>query len=252
MSTLRSAAALAAALAALAVLIRFPTAGPSLLERPTGFVGWWETHGTAEAAIGMLHLATLAGAAYVVAVLAAVTLAAALRVPRAAESIARLAPRSIRRHLVAGVVAGVLMAPATAIAQEPIVVIDIGAEASTESTITLTDLGETAPDHREPRDPDRPTERSEPSEPPVSDFRESFRAGPVAATPDAWLVESGDNLWTIAATVVRDQHGEPADEASVARYWRSLISANARTLDDPDLIHPGQVLTLPPVVTAGS
>ena len=38
---------------------------------------------------------------------------------------------------------------------------------------------------------------------------------------------------------------------SVAVYWGALLEANADRLVDPDLIMPGQMLTLPPL-TAGS
>ena len=38
---------------------------------------------------------------------------------------------------------------------------------------------------------------------------------------------------------------------SVAAYWGALLETNADRLVDPDLIMPGQMLTLPPL-TAGS
>ena len=53
------------------------------------------------------------------------------------------------------------------------------------------------------------------------------------STTDSWSVKPGDNLW-----VIRPSRG------------RALLEANA-DLVDPDLIMPGQMLTLPPL-TAGS
>ncbi len=55
-------------------------------------------------------------------------------------------------------------------------------------------------------------------------------------------VQHGDSLWSIAA----DQVGPEADASLVAAYWRRLQATNAAVVgNDPDLIHPGQVLDLP-------
>ena len=62
----------------------------------------------------------------------------------------------------------------------------------------------------------------------------------------------GDNLWSIATAVVADAIGRPASTTEVADYWRGLIAANHDHVADPDLIHPGQVLALPPMVRGGS
>jgi nucleoid-associated protein YgaU len=54
----------------------------------------------------------------------------------------------------------------------------------------------------------------------------------------------GEHFWGIAEQVV----AERGLTVSVADYWRLLIEANRSRLvdpDDPDLIHPGQVLVLP-------
>ena len=78
----------------------------------------------------------------------------------------------------------------------------------------------------------------------------------VAASPppsqpplaDSVVVAHGDSFWSIAEDVVIDRGG-PRDEGSIARYWRNLVAANLDGLVDPgnpDLIHPGQRLTLPP------
>ena len=251
MSFIRSAAAAAAALGALVVLAALPTAAPALLDDPTGVLTWWETRGTAEASIAIVHLAALVFALYVAVVLVAVTASAALRFPRAATTLARFMPATIRRAITIGVVAGTLAAPTTATGQEAIVVVDIGVDHPTSAPITLTDLGEAEP-LDEVSDPPPRSDQVDELVAVDSSFRESFRAGAVAATPDAWLVEPGDNLWSIAAAVLADERGEPADQGTLVRYWRSLITANAAEVADPDLIYPGQVLNLPPVLTAGS
>ena len=71
---------------------------------------------------------------------------------------------------------------------------------------------------------------------------------------DTWVVSSGESLWSIAEESLQDAWGrsEITDE-EVASYWRPLIAANADRLVDPgnpDLILPGQELTLPAVPAA--
>lgn len=59
-------------------------------------------------------------------------------------------------------------------------------------------------------------------------------------------VEPGDTLWGLCAErLVRDGH-TPTD-AAVAACWPRVHAANRDLLgDDPDLLHPGQALRLPP------
>jgi hypothetical protein len=60
-------------------------------------------------------------------------------------------------------------------------------------------------------------------------------------------VEPGDNLWSIAADHLRAHGaGEPSDP-EIARYWITVIDHNRPTLrsGDPDLIYPGEIVTLP-------
>ena len=62
---------------------------------------------------------------------------------------------------------------------------------------------------------------------------------------ETWIVEAGDHLWAIAAETVADRTGHTDDE-SVGAYWQRLIEANLHIVgDDPDLIHPGQIIELP-------
>lgn len=70
---------------------------------------------------------------------------------------------------------------------------------------------------------------------------------PAAADPgpETWIVEAGDHLWAIAAETVADRTGL-TDEETVGAYWQRLIEANRHVVgDDPDLIHPGQIIELP-------
>jgi len=69
--------------------------------------------------------------------------------------------------------------------------------------------------------------------------------------PDAdhlWTVAPGDSFWAIADEHLQDSWEREVTEAEVATYWTQLIAANTDRLvepGNPDLLLPGQVLTLP-------
>ena len=50
-----------------------------------------------------------------------------------------------------------------------------------------------------------------------------------------YTVKAGDSLSRIA----QREYGDGSK-------WRAIFEANRGTIDDPDLIHPGQELTIPP------
>ena len=54
------------------------------------------------------------------------------------------------------------------------------------------------------------------------------------ATGKTYTVKKGDSLSKIA----KREYGD-------ANKWHAIYEANKGTIKDPDLIHPGQVLTLP-------
>jgi nucleoid-associated protein YgaU len=65
----------------------------------------------------------------------------------------------------------------------------------------------------------------------------------------------GDNLWTIAKGHLAATRGRPAatlSDREVAAYWLKVVDANRQRLRsrDPDLIYPGEQVTLPPVAGA--
>jgi hypothetical protein len=70
-----------------------------------------------------------------------------------------------------------------------------------------------------------------------------------APLPTRWapyVVVPGDCLWSIAAR----QLGTEADDVDIDRSWRAVYAANAAAIgDDPNLIHPGLELALPPLIT---
>lgn len=77
----------------------------------------------------------------------------------------------------------------------------------------------------------------------IKEARES-RAGIIPAV-DEVLVRPGDSLWTIAARHL----GPRAADTQIAETWPLWYAANKHIIgDDPDLLHPGQVLR-PPVAS---
>ncbi len=96
----------------------------------------------------------------------------------------------------------------------------------------------------EPVAPPRPR----PTAMPAARSTEMPEPAPAAsATPPAprtYTVTPGDCLWSIA----RRQLGPRASERAVDRGWRAIYAANAAGIGaDPNLIHPGLVLVLPPL-----
>jgi nucleoid-associated protein YgaU len=76
---------------------------------------------------------------------------------------------------------------------------------------------------------------------------------PPGGPPDQHVVVPGDNLWTIAATHVglaAERDPATLGDAEVASYWTRVIAENRTRLrsGDPDLILPGEVVQLPPLV----
>ena len=144
-----------------------PSAAGGPLSDPMSFLVWWDSVGTASAAITIVHLFAIAGFAYVAVVAALVAVADIFRLGALRHTVLRAARPRLQRTLTAGAFVAVS-----------------------------------------------------------------------AAAP------------AIAETVVAERSGTQT-RGSVAVYWGALLEANADRLVDPDLIMPGQMLTLPPL-TAGS
>jgi len=79
-------------------------------------------------------------------------------------------------------------------------------------------------------------QRAEPSRP----------AAPGGLATTTYEVIGGDSLWCIAASTIRARSGERPTSAAVAGFWPRVYEANRRLIgDDPNLILPGQQLTVP-------
>jgi hypothetical protein len=73
-------------------------------------------------------------------------------------------------------------------------------------------------------------------------------APPAPAPRHEVVVRHGDSFWRLAARHEEERLGRRPSEVEVGAYWQELVAANRSRLvvpGDPDLIFPGQVLTLP-------
>ncbi|WP_125143677.1 LysM peptidoglycan-binding domain-containing protein [Clostridium transplantifaecale] len=71
-----------------------------------------------------------------------------------------------------------------------------------------------------------------PEQTPQATETEEDRAAP--ETPKTYTVQSGDSLWKIAKKTLGD-----------GNRWSEIYNLNTDKISNPDLIYPGQVLTLP-------
>jgi nucleoid-associated protein YgaU len=67
-------------------------------------------------------------------------------------------------------------------------------------------------------------------------------------TANQVVVEPGDHLWRISERRLETLLGDEPSNAEIGPYWREVIEVNTDSLrsGDPDLIYPGEIVTLPP------
>ena len=283
---LRCAATVLLSLACAALLIEIDSSTPWPSTDPGAFLDWWERLGTATAAITLLRIVGIALAGWGIFIGTA-GLLASIRPSGLLHGVwCRITPRSFRKILAVGAVTLTLSSPAVASVggervEAQIVLEDLGAapQAGEQAgpvrfTPVLTDLGpSTVAASAEPGAAATPPPHSDTTASRIAGFTS---AAPTAAPTDAsptghpqsaaptdapttghrvgsgsesqlWTVSEGDHLWKIATQTLRRQ-GQPTEPAAVLDYWRRLINRNSEALNgNPDLIHPGMVLALPPV-----
>jgi nucleoid-associated protein YgaU len=213
---------------ALVVLVALPI--PSPPARPDEVGGWWESIGTASATMSILRTAAIGFAAWILVVSAFGAFAAVVHWRPALRVWHLATPAAIRRlALASAVLAGASTPTGTLAADPPPLLHDLG-PADTEpgpEPALLVDLGPAA------------------VAPAPSTVVRSDAADGAPPKADEWVVERGDHLWRVAEETLGER-GEATTDAAVARYWRELIALNRGAIGpDPDLIHPGTVLTLP-------
>jgi hypothetical protein len=236
---------------------------------------WWRVQGTPVAVLATVRLMGLALSVYLTALGAIAALAAITRWSWAEGLTRTVSTAGARRFLLGGGLVASLSVSSVGASTSPTVfdLTDIG-EAG--SGFEIRDLGpetvdplprsspEVSPDPP-PRsspevslDPPRTSFLEVSPDPPRTSFLEPLevpaldipRSSPAITRPDAgsdatWIVERGDHLWRIAAETVADRDLGRSEE-TIVTYWLALIELNRDVIgDDPDLIHPGQVIRLP-------
>ncbi len=224
--------------AGIATLLRIPGGSSPSEATPDGIIRWWEVTGTATASADVLRAVMVCVLVYT-GVVALLVAAMSLRAgPTQLAIIARLLTPTILRYLTGGALMATTMAPTVVAAQAPVSfdVVDLGPAIVEEqpgsemrSPFVVVDLGPAAVSNR-----DFPVDSTPPDT--TTD-----------AGIDTWVVQRGDHLWSIAAETISDEIDGPSDR-QITLYWRKLINANGSVLGpDPDLIHPGQTISLPPL-----
>lgn len=66
------------------------------------------------------------------------------------------------------------------------------------------------------------------------------------------VVAPGEHLWSIAVDRVEDDLDRRPTPTEVDRYWRELVDANHERLPDPNVVHAGQTVTVPPTPYASA
>lgn len=90
---------------------------------------------------------------------------------------------------------------------------------------------------------------------PVGAEPAEVQSGHEVTSPGEVLVERGDNLWDLSKDRLAADLERAPTNGEIAPYWREVIHANEDRLvqpGNPGLIHPGQVLLLPPTGHPGS
>lgn len=251
--------ALGAAIVAFTAMGSGPLAAPPVTD-PGAWGRWAAAREPVVATVAVLRLVVLALAWYLVGV---TTVGAVARLARMG-SLVRLADMLsvpvVRRVLQTSLGVGLATAVVTAsapglVTPRPTAPAAAAATADpVDRTPTMQPLAgaDPAPPGMRPLAPADPTTPQPTSPDPTPTDTRPFATDEAAA--DTWTVATGDHLWAIAESHLRDTLGSTPSDEVVASYWRRLVEANRGRLvdpDDPDLIVPGQRFVLPDVEVSG-
>lgn len=219
---------------------------PPPLAEPSGWGDWFDGRQPAEAVVAVLRLLALGLAWYLLAATVTGTvlrLAGAARLVRAADALTVPLVRRVVNGAVGLSLAAVALGGTAGAAPGP----SHPEAAAVETMERLPDDAGAPPAPTMRRLPDEdPT--PPPAEAPAPPSPLEAPAGPSAAR--TWEVRPGDHFWGVAERVLAEAwQGLPPTDAEVDPYWRTLVEANRSVLRDPgnpDLLFPGQVITVPP------
>ncbi|MBO3101355.1 LysM peptidoglycan-binding domain-containing protein [Cellulomonas fengjieae] len=210
--------------------------------------GTWRVDAVTEVAVttvGVLVAGWLACSA-VVAAACLLLRAAGARWRTGERLVHRYAPHVVRKALALTVGAGIGLGMATGASAAP----QPAPPAAVTVTAAPADLGWVVTDASAVQDPPAPTaaataaptapDAAPPGLPLVADVTRAEHPAPTTA--GTVLVHPGDTLWAIAARHLPHD----ATEAQIATAWPRWYEANRDVVGaDPDVLHPGQVLTVP-------
>ena len=72
----------------------------------------------------------------------------------------------------------------------------------------------------------------------------------VPPAPASHVISQGEHLWAVAESTLASAWGAPPTDREIDPFWRELVRRNRSRLPDPanpDLVHPGLEVEVPPV-----
>jgi len=208
---------------------------------PAALPAWVDQAGPIAAALAIFRLVLLAITAYLLLTLALFGLA---RVAPAAvgsvldRTVVAVTPVVVQRLLRAACGLAVV----TALGAGP-----IGAAGATPPTASGTSTGTATLVEVDPSPgPGTAVLSAVPTDDPQLTPPPTPPPAPAQRPPTSHRVVPGDHLWSIASAQVSSHLGRPASDAEIGRYWVEVIGANPH-IADPDVIHPGDEVVLPPL-----
>lgn len=237
-----------------AVLILQLSGSTPLVPSPIASLHAWSSwigRDPVPAAFACIRLAAIVACYHLIAMQLLALVSRWLDEPRLRHTAERLTPRAVstgaRRLAGIGLAAVTTVAlPANRAQAEPaegtamLRVVDEGAGTASITVVPPASSGGITDDAAQ--DPGTAAVRVTRPAAPAPEVPDPAPAGPAGEH----VVEPGDHLWSIAESTVATTTGEPGAHLAVERYWRQLLVANP-DLADPDLLFPGDVITLPPV-----
>ncbi len=234
--------------------------GPPL-GSPSHWPHWAEERDAVVIAFAVVRLLGLVAAWYVLVVTAVGVGLRLVSARRLSAVVDRLTVVPLRRLVATTVAVGISAGPvagagATALVAPTSVPVSASVPAGVGPPVTVT-MHLVTPSGDPP--PTSVAPAAAPSPPPVPEAPSSIPVPPSAAPalPESaeapwatWTVRSGECFWSIADEVLARAWGRPPADAEIVPYWRLLIEANRVELadpDNPDLVFPGQVFSLPDV-----
>ncbi len=224
-------------------------------------LGWLERTQPIDAIAGVLRLAGLAIAYYVLITTVAYLLAIASGnhgIVRWIRPLTIPALRPVADRLIAGTIAvSALATPLLASSDiesttAPAAVSALGADVSDSYVPPMYRMTEPHEVTR-PVGDGSPAFVGRPTTPPPDPPENTPEPAPEAEAPppkvraSTVVVEEGDHLWSLAADVVAAELGRPPADHEIAPYWRQVVEHNRASIrsGDPDVIYPGEVIELP-------